>query len=80
MHNSTIKEIEAQGPGSVLEEIARRGARQILAQALEAEVAEFLEEHADKRDQNGHRMVVRNKCCLPGEISWMWTNLPGNVG
>ena len=60
MHDCTIKEIEGQGPGSVLEEIARRGARQMLAQALEAEVAEFLEEHADKRDQNGHRMVVRN--------------------
>ena len=60
MANSTLKEIEAQGPGSVLEEIARRGARQMLAQALEAEVAEFLDKHADKRDGNGHRMVVRN--------------------
>ena len=47
-------------PGSVLEEIARRGAQQMLAQAMEAEVAEFVQRHADKVDENGHRKVVRN--------------------
>ena len=60
MENITLKEIEAQGPGSVLDEIARRGARQMLAQAMEAEVAAFVENHADKVDERGHRMVVRN--------------------
>ena len=60
MENITLREIEAQGPGSVLEEIARRGAQQMLAQAMEAEVAEFIDKHADKVDQNGHRQVVRN--------------------
>ena len=60
MENDTVRRIEAQGPGSILEEIARRGAQQMLAEAMEAEVAEFLAQHADKRDENGHRMVVRN--------------------
>ena len=60
MENTTLMDIEAQGPGSVLEAIARRGAQQMLAQAMEAEVAEFIQQHADKVDQNGHRKVVRN--------------------
>ena len=60
MENITLKETEAQGPGSVLEEIARRGAQQMLAQAMEAEVAEFIQRHAGKVDENGHRKVVRN--------------------
>ena len=60
MENIKLRDIEAQGPGSVLEEIARRGAQQMLAQAMEAEVALFVEKHADKVDENGHREVVRN--------------------
>ena len=32
----------------------------MLAQAMEAEVALFVEKHADKVDENGHREVVRN--------------------
>ena len=38
------------GPGTILEEIARAGARRMLAVALEAEVDEFLARHADRRD------------------------------
>ncbi len=60
MENDKVRSIEAQGPGSILEEIARRGAQQMLAEAMEAEVAEFVAQHADKRDENGHRVVVRN--------------------
>ena len=32
----------------------------MLAQAMEAEVAAFVENHADKVDERGHRVVVRN--------------------
>ena len=32
----------------------------MLAVALEAEVDEFLAQHADRRDQHGHRLAVRN--------------------
>ena len=43
-----------------LDELAREGARRMLAQALEAEVAEYIERHWDARDDKGHALVVRN--------------------
>ena len=51
---------ELQEPGGVLEELARKGARQLLAQAMEAEVAEFVEKHSGSTDEEGRRLVVRN--------------------
>lgn len=45
---------------SVLDEIVREGARRMLAAALEAEVAAYIEAHADERDERGRRLVVRN--------------------
>ncbi len=51
---------ELQEPGDVLEELARKGARQLLAQAMEAEVAEFVEKHRGTTDEEGRRLVVRN--------------------
>ena len=50
-------------PGAVdapLTEIAREGARRILASALEAGVEAFLERHADDRLEDGRRRVVRH--------------------
>ena len=44
----------------VLTEIARSGARKMLAAALEDEVARYVAEHADERDEQGRRLVVRN--------------------
>lgn len=52
--------LQEQLPGNVLEELAREGARQLLAQALEVEVAEFLGKHQNKIDTEGRRQVVRN--------------------
>jgi len=43
-----------------LDELAREGARRMLAAALEVEVASYLEEHQGQRDEQGHRLVVRN--------------------
>ena len=43
-----------------LDEIARQGARRMLAQALEAEVDAYLQAAKDQRDENGHALVVRN--------------------
>jgi putative transposase len=43
-----------------LDEIARQGARRMLAQALEAEVDAYIETARDQRDENGHAQVVRN--------------------
>ena len=56
----TVSELQGKAPGDVLEELARRGARQILAQAMEAEVAEHLEKHRNLTDEGGRRLVVRN--------------------
>ncbi|GAA1483662.1 IS256 family transposase [Brachybacterium fresconis] len=48
-------------PGeSMLDAIARDGARQMLAAALQAEVAAYVDASADEVDDNGHRLVVRN--------------------
>src|SRR6476659_4604494 len=50
-------------PGNVedqLTEILRNGARCLLAQAVEAEVADFLGKHADLKTEDGHQRVVRH--------------------
>jgi len=54
---------------SVLDEIVREGARRMLAAALEAEVAAYVEAHADDRDENGRRLVVRNGHAEPRSIA-----------
>ena len=43
-----------------LHELARKGARDMIAHALEEEVREYLEGHSNQRDADDHRMVVRN--------------------
>jgi putative transposase len=40
--------------------LLREGAQRMLAQAIEAEVADYIERHAHQRDAAGHRQVVRN--------------------
>ena len=44
----------------VLTEVLREGAQTLLVQAIEEEVADWIERHADLKDENGHRLVVRN--------------------
>ncbi|WP_353650837.1 IS256 family transposase [Nakamurella sp. A5-74] len=57
-------ETNAHGPvgvgGSLLDEVVRDGARAMLAAALQAEVAAYIDAFADQLDQDGHRLVVRN--------------------
>ncbi len=43
-----------------LTEVLRAGARRLLAEAVEAEVEAFIEEHADLSDADGRRRVVRH--------------------
>ena len=43
-----------------LDELAREGARRMLAAALEAEVDAYLAAAAAERDEQGRRLVVRN--------------------
>lgn len=51
----------------VLTEILRDGARTLLAQAIQAEVAAWIAERASLTDEAGHRLVVRNGC-LPRRV------------
>lgn len=53
-HNLSI------GSRDILTEILRRGAEELLAMAIENEVAEYLARHAHLRDSEGHRLVVGN--------------------
>ncbi len=55
--------------GSLLDEIVRDGARQMLAAALQAEVAAYVEDHASQLDENGRRLVVRNGHHQPREVA-----------
>ena len=43
-----------------LTEVLRRGAKELLAQAVEAEVAEAIAQFAELKDEQGRRRVVRN--------------------
>lgn len=51
---------EETARGSVIDEFVREGARRMLAAALQAEVADYLAQFAEERDEGGRRMVVRN--------------------
>jgi hypothetical protein len=53
-----------EGDGrSLLDEIAREGARRMLVAALETEVPAYLAAHREERDSEGHALVVRNAAC-----------------
>ena len=55
--------VRFRNPGSVrdaLTELLREGAGQLLRQAVQSELEELLEEHAEKRDAQGRAAVVRN--------------------
>ena len=58
--NQPQQHVAAAVGGSLLDELARDGARQMLAAAMLAEVAAYVEVHAGEVDENGHRLVVRN--------------------
>src|SRR3954454_19328641 len=56
------------GSSSVIDEIVREGARRMLAQALQAEVDDYVARNAGERDKNGRRLVVRNGTHQPREV------------
>jgi putative transposase len=62
MDRSTTETISLPLPGShdVLTDVLRSGAQQLLAKAIEAEVADWIDQRAGLRDSHGHRQVVRN--------------------
>lgn len=54
---------------SLLDEIAREGARRMLAAALKAEADAYINQFLDERDDNGHRLVVRNGHAEPRTVT-----------
>jgi hypothetical protein len=52
----------------LIDEIVREGARRMLAEALQAEVDAYIAAFRDERDENGHRLVVRNGTHQPREV------------
>jgi hypothetical protein len=59
-NDNVIKLIQPGAFDDQLTEVLRTGARALLAQAVEAEVAEFLGRHADLKTTDGRRRVVRH--------------------
>ena len=51
-----------------LDEIAREGARRMLARALEAEVQAYIDSASGERDQRGHALVAKNGHAREREI------------
>jgi putative transposase len=62
MFKLTTDDREGQAPEirQSLDDLAREGARRMIAVALELEVEEYLRSHRDMRDGQGHALVVRN--------------------
>jgi transposase-like protein len=60
VHDVESANEDAGGSGSLLDEIVRDGARQMLASALAAEVAAYIDQFSDQVDEHGRRLVVRN--------------------
>ncbi len=58
----TTNDAEGQTPEitQTLDELAREGARRMIAAALEAEVEQYVETLRQFRDEKGHALVVRN--------------------
>ena len=53
---------------SLIDEIVREGARRMLAQALQAEVDDYIARFAAERDEGGRRLVVRNGSHQPRQV------------
>ena len=61
MHKDNAATTTIPAPSrDVLTEILRDGAQRLLWQAIEAEVADWIERHASLTDGLGRRQVVRN--------------------
>ena len=68
VHDADASNHNSAAGGSLLDEIVRDGARAMLAAALQAEVAAYIDAHAGEVDETGHRLVVRNGFHQPREV------------
>lgn len=58
-NNTDIIEFPGQSK-DILTEVLKAGAQQLLAQAIRTEVASYIDQFSDIKDETGKRMVVRN--------------------
>jgi putative transposase len=74
---SVVADEQARGElHADLDELAREGARRMLAAALEAEVDDYLAAHAAERDDGGRRLVVRNGHARQREVTTVAGSIP----
>ncbi len=59
-NDSVTRLIQPETFDDQLTEVLRSGAYALLAQAIEAEVADFLGRYADLKTSQGHRRIVRH--------------------
>jgi transposase-like protein len=70
-HDTEVTQRNPGVPGAVqdaLTDVLRHGAQQLLAQAIESEVAAFLAHHRETRDPAGRQRLVRNGYLPPRSI------------
>ena len=68
-------EVQVAGPSEIglgLDELIRRGARQVIQQAVEAELMHLLEQYENVKTLSGSRAVVRNGYLPERECVWDW--------
>lgn len=58
--SNSPSEQPANGFSGALDEILRQGAQKMRMNAIEAEVASYIDSHASQLDENGRRLVVRS--------------------
>src|SRR5271166_1675117 len=68
VHDADASNHSSAAGGSLLDAILRDGARAMLAAALQAEVAAYIDAHLGEVDEAGHRLVVRNGYHEPREV------------
>jgi len=69
VHDADASNENGATGGSLIDEIVRDGARAMLAAALAAEVAAYIDAHLGEVDETGHRLVVGNGSHQPREVT-----------
>ncbi|HVZ87586.1 MAG TPA: IS256 family transposase [Polyangia bacterium] len=60
---------QQEGLAISLDELAREGARRMIAAALSVEVEDYVGRYAGERDERGHALVVRNGAARPRPVT-----------
>ncbi len=60
MNNDNVQSLKTPAESNPLQDILREGARKLLAQAVEAEITNLLENNRSLTTENGKQAIVRN--------------------